>query len=128
MSFLSVLKKIGQVANTASTVVPVYGQLAQAIAATTPSVKDDKVVAAGLGFANDGLVQAQNIILNAEVMGQAISAPGAQKAAMAAPAFNQLLMSLPILQGKKPKDPEAAKAKALAVGAALADYINEFGD
>jgi hypothetical protein len=128
MSFLSALKSFGQKVNTASTVIPVYGQLAQAVVALTPGDKDDKAVAAGLAIANDGLVQAQNIIMNAEVMGQAISVPGAQKAAMAAPALQQLLMSLPILQGKKPKDPVVAMQKATAVGAALADYINQYGD
>ena len=122
MSFLSVLKKIGQKINGGSDQVQAYGALAQIVAATTKSTADDRIVA----IAQDGLVQFQNIIVDVEVFGQALSLPGAQKAAAAAPAIHQLLMNLPIIKGKKPKDPEQTKADAAALGGALAKYFNGY--
>lgn len=130
-SFKSILKKIGEVANTASAAIPIYGTLIKL--GMAPFLKDTDVdkldkVDKVMNIAQDGLLTAMKIVLDAEVMGQAIGAPGAQKAAMIAPAMQSLLNDLPILKGKKPKDEASAKLKAQAFGAALADYFNEFTD
>ena len=122
MSFLSVLKKIGQKINGGNEQVQVYGALAQIVAAATPGTTDDRIVA----IANDGLVRFQNIIVDAEVFGQALSLPGTQKAEMAAPALIQLLMDLPILKGKKPEDPVQTKADAAALAGAMAKFYNGY--
>lgn len=127
-SFKSVLKKIGEVALAGASILPVYGGFARAIALSIPGDKDDAAVDRILRTAADGLVTAQNVIIAMEAAGAAAGIPGPQKAAMTAPALHQLFMTLPILQGKKPKDPAAALLKAQAVGGALADYFNQFED
>lgn len=127
MSFLSILKKIGQDVNLADQYIPVYGQLIHGFTSMIPgSSKIDNAVSIGVSKSMDGLVAFQKIVLDAEVFGQAAGIPGAQKAAGIAPAVLQLFLDLPILQGEKPKDPVSAKAKAAALGGALADFINEF--
>jgi hypothetical protein len=125
-NFLTVLKKIGQGALAASTAIPIYGQAIRGVTALIPGDKDDAAVDKVLNIAADGLVTAQNIILQAEAMGAALGVPGADKAKMSAPAIHQLLMSLPILKGKHPKDQVSALAKAEALGGALAAYLNEY--
>lgn len=126
MSFLSVLKKIGQKIVGGQEKVTEYGAIAQTIAALTPGTADDKAVAAALTIANDGLVRFQNIIIDAEVFGQAIGTPGPDKAKMAAPAILQLFLDLPVIKDKKPKDADVTKADAEALGGALAKFLNGF--
>ncbi len=125
MSFLSVLKKIGQKVIGGGEQVKEYGAIAQTIAALTDSDKDDKIVAKALSFANDGLVKFQNIILDIEVIGQEMMIPGPMRAVAVAPAILQLFMDLPVIKGKKFKNPETAKVKAAALAAAFADLMNE---
>ncbi len=124
MSFLSVLKKIGQKVVGGGEQFNAYGSLATGIVALTPGIKDDQVVAAAISAANDGLVRFQKIIIDAEIFGQALEIPGNLKAVGAAPAIVQLFMDLPIIKGRKPKDPEVTKADAAALGGALAKFLN----
>ena len=126
MGFFSALKKFGQLVVGADQKVPQYSELAQTIALLTPGDGDDKAIAKATAIVQDGLVRFQNIILDAEVAGQALGVPGADKAKMAAPALMQLFLDLPFLKGKKPKNPDSAKVKAAALGSALADWFNEF--
>lgn len=127
MSFLSVLKKIGQQANKFDSLIPVVGTYVHFATSLIPGEKDDKIADKVLAHTQDGLLRLQGIILDAEVFGQAIALPGSQKAAAVAPAVNQLLMdSLPLLRGKKPKDAAQTKADAAALGGALAKYLNGF--
>lgn len=125
----SVLKKIGEAAMAASSFIPIYGPAIRAtVVAISGGSKHADSVEHMITSVGDGLIIAQNIVLAAEAAGNAISVPGAQKAAMTAPALHQLLMTLPLLQGKKPKDATQAMEKAKAVGGALADYFNQFED
>jgi len=117
MNFTSILKKIGQGIATATGLYNAYAPLVQAVAPSTTSA---------VAKIADRLDLATKIVIDAEIMGQAINAPGTQKAAMAAGPMFQLLLDLPILQGKKPKDPEKAKADAEKLGGALADFLNDF--
>ncbi len=126
MSFLSVLKKIGQEVNAASAFVPVYGQLLQATTALIPGDREDKAIAKGIAVTTDGLTRFQNIVVDAEVFGQAIGVKGADKAIGAAPAILQLFLDLPVIKGRKPKDAEVTKADAAALGGALAKFLNGF--
>lgn len=119
MGFVSILKKIGNVILLAEGFEKAYGPV---VTGMIPGTKDDAVLAK----VNDRLDQATKIVIDAEVMGQAISAPGTQKAKMAGGPMFQLLMDLPILQGKKPKDPVKAKADAQALSGALAEFLNNF--
>ncbi len=124
MSFLSVLKKIGQKVIGADEQIKEYTPIAQMFTSLIPGDKDDKIVNAALLAANDGLVRFQKIILDVEVIGQEMQLQGSVKAAMAAPAIVQLFMDLPIIKGRKPKDPEVTKADAAALGGALAKFLN----
>ena len=114
MNFVSILKKIGLGVAQATGIYEGYKPLITAVA---PQVGQH------LG---DGLELAAKIVLDAEIMGAAIGAPGSQKAAMLAGPMFQLLLDLPVLRGKKPKDPEDAKLKAQKVGADIADFLNCF--
>jgi hypothetical protein len=126
MSFLSILKKIGQEANKFDEAIPIIGSYAHMATSLIPGDRDDKAVDAALQFAQDGLVRFQNIILDAEVFGQAAGVPGPQKAIGVAPAVLQLFLDLPVIKGKRPKDPEVTKADAAALGGALAKFLNGF--
>ncbi len=127
MSFLSVLKKFGLAANAAASVLPAYAALAQSVAVLAiPGSKDDQAIAKVTTAAADGLVRFQNVILDAEVFGQALNLPGADKATASAPAVLQLFLDLPVIKGKKPKDPAQSKADAAALGGALAKFLNGF--
>lgn len=79
-----------------------------------------------VGGLADKLDLISKTVVDVEIVGQAMSAPGAQKAAASAGPIFQVLMDLPILQGKKPKDEAKAKAAAAALGGALADFLNSF--
>jgi len=118
---MSFLKNLGKILSTASTLIPVYGPL---IGAMIPGDRDDRIIAG----ANDRIDGMLGVVAQAEVMGQAIAVPGAQKAAMAAPAILQILLSSKLVAGKKPKDAAAAKVAAENVGKALADFLNAFED
>lgn len=116
MGFLSILKKVGQVVLQAEGFEKQYSPLAGLIPG------GDKIVTK----LEDKLELATKIVTDAEVMGQALGVPGAQKAKMAAGPMFQLLLDIPILQGKKPKDPAQARADAEALGGALAKFLNNF--
>jgi hypothetical protein len=117
---MSFLKKLGSLVLKATELVVGYGPTVRQLMPP----QGDAVVQT----VEDKLLLATKIVMDAEVMGQAIGAPGTQKAAMAAPAIFQLLLDLPVLNGKKPKDPVQAKAAATALGGALADFLNCFED
>ncbi len=126
MKFTSLLKKIGQAANAADQFIPVYGPLVHAVTSSISAKTDEKATSA-IQATSDGLHQLEALVVHAEAMGQAISAPGSQRAAMLAPAAFQLLMDgLTVCRGKKPRDADSARVKAAAVGAAVADFLNEF--
>ncbi len=124
--FVSILKKIGSAFVSANDKVPAYVALAQAGVALSGNPSAINSVNLASGLINDGLVRFQNIILDAEIMGQAISAPGTQKSVMAAPAILQLFLDLPILKGKDPKDADQSRIDAAELGGALAKFLNGF--
>lgn len=116
MGFISILKKVGQVVLQAEGIEKQYSPLLGLIphaADVIPKVEDR-------------MDRAVKIITDAEVMGQAISVPGPQKAAMAAGPMFQLLLDMPVIRGLKPKDPAKAKADAEKLGGALAEFLNNF--
>lgn len=116
MGFVSILKKVGTAILIAEGIEKQYSPLLGMIPGS------DKV----LPKIEDRMEMATKIVTDAEIMGQAIQAPGTQKAVMAAPAMFQLLLDLPVLRGRKPKDPVQAKQDAQEVGAALAKFLNNF--
>jgi hypothetical protein len=116
MGFVSILKKVGQIVLQAEGFERQYSPLLGMIPGS------DKFVPK----IEDKLETATKIITDAEIMGQALGVAGPQKASMAAGPMFQLLLDLPIIQGKKPKDPVKAKADAEALGGALAEFLNNF--
>jgi hypothetical protein len=119
MSFLSVLKDIGNAVNTANQIVNGYGPIA---AQLIPGTKDDKIIA----IAQTTLDDAANVVVNAEAFGQALSLPGTAKATAAAGPMYQLMLQMKLVAGKKPKDEAAARAAAQRMGQDLADFLNAF--
>lgn len=118
---LTFLKNIGKVVLTATKIVNGYGPV---VAQIIPGTRDDAAVHA----IGDKLDQAAGVVVGAELFGQALLLPGADKAKAAAPAMFQVLMGLKMISGRKLKNLEAARAAAQRVGADLADFLNAFED
>jgi hypothetical protein len=125
MSFLSVLKKVGANANAVNGAVADYGQMAKLVTSFTPGDRDNQIVG-GVVDVSKSLVRFQDMIVQAEVFGQAAGLTGPQKAAGIAPAVVQLFLELPILKDKKPKDPAKTKADAAKLAGAAAEFMNGF--
>lgn len=116
MGFVSILKKVGQAVLLAQGIEKQYSPLLGMIPRSGEA----------LAAVDDRLDRAVKIITDAEVMGQALAVPGADKARMAAGPMFQLLLDMPVIRGLKPKDPVQAKADAEALGGALAKFLNNF--
>ncbi len=126
MKFTSVLKKIGLAALEADQFIPMFGPMVHIFTSGISANVDGKATEVIQGV-SDGLKQLEALVVHAEAMGAAIGAPGAQKATMLAPAAFQLLSDgLELTRGKKPKNADSARAKAAAVAAAIADFVNEY--
>lgn len=124
MSFTSVLEKISQDVNKFDAAIPIWGELIHAATSMIPGA-DGKVTQA-VAMVDNGLQRAANIIVDVQVMRRAIGASGEQGALMAAPAIAQLYLDLPMIKGRKPKDPEKFKADSARLAGVLADLANNF--
>lgn len=112
------LKTVGKIALEVGKVAPVVGPIVKVIApSTAPGVQ------AVVNHADD-LVQVAQIVLQAEAMGQAIQAPGAQKLQMAAPLVAQMLLSSSLLAGKTIADPVKFQFGCQQLAAGMADILN----
>lgn len=125
MSFKSVIKKIGEDINKADQAIPVWGGLIHAVTSAIPGI-NGTTVDKGITVVQDKLDQIQSIVVDAEAFGQAAGLKGEDLAKGIGPAVTQVLIDMPLIKGKKPKDPEAAKAIAAKIGGLVYDYLNQF--
>lgn len=118
MTFLSKLGKVMQIAGKVVAVVTGFGP---AIAALTPTKKDDEFLAK---IANP-LVQIAGIVAQVEAMSQALDQPlpGTQKLQMATPVVAQILLN-DLVAGKRIHDPALFKQGAASVASGIADVLN----
>jgi hypothetical protein len=73
---------------------------------------------------SNDLAQIANIIGIAESMGQAISAPGAQKLTMAAPQVAQIILQSSILVNHSIEDPALFQKAVTEIAGGVADLLN----
>lgn len=74
------------------------------------------------------LVQIAKVIIDVEVMGQALSLPGAQKLTAATPAVAQIILDSAILAHRKIADEALFKAGAQKIADGMADVLNSIKD
>lgn len=116
---MSWLKKIGQLLLQgiiiAEGVAPVIAQNVPASAGTVAKVGDDLAIL-------------QNIIVQAEAMGQALGLPGADKLRAAAPMVAQMIVSSSILANHKIADQALFYQGSTKIADGMADVLNSLKD
>lgn len=121
MKFLS---KLGQIALKFTEAIPIIGQFAPFIAALIPGKKDDVVIEKGVYT----LEQIAQIIMQVEIIGQAVGLPGTQKLQAAAPAVAQAILQSSILVNHKIHDEVLFKQGCTKVADGMADVLNSLKD
>ncbi len=116
---MSFLKKLGQVLNAASGLIPVFGPLiAVAIPKSAPTIQN----------INDELPKIAEVIVQVEAIGQAMNIPGAKKLEVAAPLVAQIVYQSQLLAGKKIKDQAMFMKGVTEVAGGVADILNSLDD
>ncbi len=115
------LKRIGQAALAGVNIIPVFGPIA---AALIPGDKDDKILATIQG----SLIDIQQIILNAEVFGAALTLTGEQKLKGAIPAVAQVILHSSIMAGKPPANQALFLEGVQDMTNAMVKILNSRGD
>ncbi len=119
MTFLSKLGKVMQIAGKVVAVITGFGP---ALAALTPTKKDDELLAK----LADPLTQVAAIIVQVEGMAQALDQPlpGTQKLQMATPIVAQIILNSGVMVGKEIRDPALFKQGAASIASGMADVLN----
>ena len=112
---MSFLKKLGQIAQVAVKLTP-YGQL---IAPLLPAGAQGSVA-----HVLDTISGVAAVVMQAEMMGQALSLPGADKLKAATPAVAQMILQSSMIAGKKIHDEALFKLGAEKVASGVADILN----
>mgnify|MGYP001561276841 FL=1 len=115
------LKKVGLIVLKVTEIVSGLGPIASAL---IPGDKDDKVIR----VVSADLAQIAAIIAQAEIFGQALGLPGAQKLTASAPAVAQIIMQSAILANHKIADPVKFKAGCTQVPSGMADILSSLED
>lgn len=74
------------------------------------------------------LHQIQNVIVQAEVMGQALQLPGPDKLKAAAPSVAQIILQSSVLAGRKIANPELFQRGSTKVADGMADILNSLDE
>lgn len=112
MKFLSKLGSIiGKVTAIATGIAPLFPQY---------NKETGKVV--------DTLNGIASVVMNAEVIGQVLNLPGADKLKGVTPLVAQILLSSDMMAGKKINDPILFKAGAEKIASGIADVLNSIKD
>lgn len=82
--------------------------------------------ASAIAHVQSELALLAGVIQQAEVFGQALSLPGAQKLTAAAPAVAQVILSSSLMAGKKVNDAALFKSGAEKMASGLADILNSW--
>lgn len=119
MTFLSKLGKVMQITGKVLAVVTGFGP---ALAALTPSKKDDEVLAKLV----DPLTQIAGIVIQVEGMAQALDTPlpGTQKLQMATPIVAQIIVQSSILANHEIDNPVLFKQGCASIASGMADVLN----
>jgi len=114
------LKKLGSIALKVTSLAVGFEPL---VRASLSSGQDGK---AELVF--DRLEQVRDIIIQAEVFGQALSLTGANKLEAAAPAVANLILQSTIMSGRKIDNPDLFRHGSKQMAAGMADILNSLKD
>ena len=117
---MTLLKKIGRIALEVTKMVVGFGPV---VTLTMPPDKAGKITAV-----MDTMTQIQDVIVKAEIMGQALSLPGPDKLKMSAPAVAQVILASSVLVGRSIENPELFSAGATKVSDGMADILNSLKD
>lgn len=113
------LKRIGEIALKGTAIIIGLQPTLKAYADDKTDAKIDRVVS----FAD----KLQAVIVNAEIMGQALSLPGPDKLKAATPAMIQVILS-DLVAGRKVKDRAKFEAGVTQVTSGLADIFSSLED
>lgn len=116
---MNFLKKFGQVVLKITQVAMGVGPLIQA--AAPGSATAVSVVVAELQLL-------AGVIQQAEIFGQALSLPGAQKLTAATPAVAQMILQSSIMAGRQIADPVKFQAGCQQMAAGMADILSSLKD
>lgn len=122
---MSLLQKIGQVLLKGTELIPGVGAYAQVIAGAIGGDQASAAVSAGVVKVDSTIEEIIQAVQIAEAMGTAISAPGAQKATMAAPIVSQIMLRLAHAKGWKIANETKFNADCTALGGVVADIMND---
>lgn len=120
---MSWLKTVGQIALAGA-------KIAGFAPLVMPFIPEDRrtTVDAIVARTTDTLSSISGVIAQAEIMGQALALPGADKLKGATPAVAQLVLQSSILAGKKIADPAKFQAGCQQIAAGVADVLNSLHD
>ena len=113
---MSFLKKLGQIAQVAAKVVPVYGPVIGAFIPEKPQSSVARV--------SDTIGTVAGIVMQVEAMGASAGATGEQKLKMAAVAVAQIYLQSSALAGKKIANPALFQAGVEKSVAGAVDILN----
>lgn len=116
MTFLS---KLGAIILKSVQVLTAIEPLATAYAPKSPQVLD---------MAENDLTKIGAVIMQVEVMGQALALPGPQKLIAAAPSVAQVILQSTLLAGHKIANPTLFAAGAAKMADGMADVLNSLKD
>lgn len=112
---MTFLKKVGQILGAGLKILTGLGPV---VSAVVPNVGDDIVKI------ENTLEQAMQIVMQAEVMGEAINLPGAQKLAAATPLVKQVVLLLFKAKGLEISDEAKFTAAISGLTGSVADLLN----
>jgi hypothetical protein len=114
---MAFLKKLGQIVLKATEIVAAF---ALPVSMSIPGNKDDKIIQT----ISADLAQIAQIIAQAEVFGQALGLPGADKLKASAPAVAQIILQSSILVNHKIENPVLFQAGCMKIADGMADVLN----
>lgn len=116
---MKLLSKIGKVALQVTSAIIGFGPLAHTVVPQHGGTVTSVI---------DTVTQIRAIIVQAEIMGQALGLPGEQKLRAAAPAVAQIILMSDVLAGRKIDDPALFHAGVTKITDGMADILNSLED
>lgn len=117
---MSFLKRLGQIALKVVVGIDTFAPLVKGFTSDRVDAIIDRV--------GDYTTQAADVIVQAEIMGQALQLGGSQKLKAAAPAMAQVILRSDAMVGKKIKDAATFERGVLKITDGWADVLNSLDD
>ncbi len=111
------LSQIGQIALQLGKIAPIAGPI---LSALIPGTKDAAIIAK----ATTTIDQLAGIIVQAEIMGQALNLKGPDKLKAATPAIAQMILQSSVMTGRTIADPVLFEASCTGIASHVAGLLN----